>query len=87
MTLHRTYWRERTNPRKQGPSDEQLPLFRNTLEAPAGATGSETCATAVKTFLNQDHCIRQQTCAATSYGSATFALDETNLRRFYTVGS
>eukprot|EP00966_Prymnesium_polylepis_P067517 1568064-Prymnesium_polylepis.1 len=73
-TLHRAYWRRRANPKLIASPSSRLRLHSNTLERPA-VSMSDSCPAVSKTFLNEATCVRQATCAATSYTSATLALD------------
>lgn len=46
--------------------------------------GSTICPSVVKTFLNEDTCQKKQSCSEPIYGSASFVLDDTNVRVWYT---
>ena len=68
--------------------DRRLALLDNTLDNPvddtAGASGSDTCPTVVKTFVNRDTCRSASTCEPAAYSSALFTLTAASLHAFFT---
>jgi len=65
--------------------DSRLELVENTVEKPAWSSGSETCSSAPKTFLNEKHCRLQPSCTPLSSVDAQFQLNRSTLQQFYTV--
>ena len=80
--------------------DRSIELLENTLEHPAtvqvakvydhgrSQSGSMSCPTVPKTFMNKDSCVKAASCLPTTFSTtATVTLNEANLRQWYILSS
>jgi len=62
----------------------RLKLLDNSLEDPAGATGTDMCPAVPKTFVNAPTCVRRASCGAPAASSTEITLNQGSLRRWFT---